>query len=293
MVKHLKPLPNCTLSLSQIQQCFDQEARILDRLGRWHSQIPTLLAYFQEEEQIYQVEEYIKGKNLEDWYMQGHCLSVEVAIDLLKQVLAILHDVHNQNIIHQDVKPSNLIWQEDGRIALIDFGAACDLSRKESIEPEKTIAIGTIGYMPDEQQKGQPQFNSDLYALGVCIIQLLVGLPLQQLSFDSATDDRRWQRHLEQDYPALVAILEKNGETGLPCPVPISRRSVDGTAIAIHRAGFPPTAKPREASQPNLKFSTPSAIQACSGVDSNGAVGRRLLPLCRRFENHAAAAPMG
>ncbi|MBF2046889.1 MAG: serine/threonine protein kinase [Elainella sp. C42_A2020_010] len=214
VVKRLSMSAGSTISPEKARQLFETEARVLNRLGRQYSQIPTLFAYCHEQDQVYQVEEYIRGENLDSWFTQGHCLSPDAAADLLRKVLPILDHIHRHDVIHQDIKPSNLIRQEDGDITLIDFGAACDLAEiYESCDPQVTqiIAIGTPGYMPEEQQIGYSQFNSDLYALGVSVIQLLTGIRPQQFQTDPATGELDWQiylRHRSID-PGLVAILNQ------------------------------------------------------------------------------------
>lgn len=214
VVKHLKLSSGSTISLEKAKYLFETGARVLDRLGRQYPQIPTLLAYCHEQDQVYQVEEYIKGENLEAWFAQGCYLSSEAAIDLLKKILPVLEYIHCHHVIHRDIKPSNLIRREDGDIVLIDFGAACDLAevhKNYHAQVSQAITIGTPGYMPDEQQAGYPQFNSDLYALGVSVIQLLTGVRPQQFQVNPVNGELNWQVYLRQRSvnPGLVAILSQ------------------------------------------------------------------------------------
>jgi serine/threonine protein kinase len=214
VVKWLRPSPRSTISIEKAQQLFETEARVLDRLGRHHTQIPTLFAYCHEQDQVYLIQDYIKGENLESWFTQGHCLSSDAAIILLRKILPTLQYVHHHDVIHRDVKPSNLICREDGDIALIDFGAACDqieTRKKRDLNKRDEVLIGTVGYMPDEQQKGCSQFNSDLYALGITVIQLLTGVHPQQLQIDPTTGELNWQIYLTQSSiePRLIMILNQ------------------------------------------------------------------------------------
>lgn len=214
VVKRLHPPRNSTISIEQAGQLFEIEARSLERLGTGCSRIPTLLAYCHEQSNSYLVEEYIKGENLEAKFSRGYHFSPEEIIHLLKEVLQTLEYVHYHKIIHCDIKPSNLVQRENYDIALIDFGAAQDLSRaedKQSAVENYPLAIGTFGYMPEEQKKGCPQFSSDLYALGISVIQLLTGILPQQLQFDAASGELDWHSHLP-DWrlsPRLVAILDQ------------------------------------------------------------------------------------
>lgn len=214
VVKYLKPSPNSTISLETAQQLFEAEARVLDHLGRNCSQIPTLLAYCQEQNQAYQIQDYIEGDNLGDWIIQEQWITPEQALELLLQVLPTLVYIHSHNVIHHDVKPSNLIRrQSDHSIVLIDFGAARleseAFSRADTDDHEAAFVIGTPGYMPDEQKMGKSRFDSDLYALGMSVIHLMTGVHPRQLESDPISGELDWQAYLIDDDldPKFAAIL--------------------------------------------------------------------------------------
>jgi serine/threonine protein kinase len=220
VVKCLSVSSGSAISLKTAQQLFETEARILDQLGRQHPQIPTLYAYCHEHEYVYQVQEYIDGESLRSWVGQGRQLSGDAGIELLREILPVLDYIHSHRVIHRDIKPSNLIRRRrDGKIVLIDFGAACLLSETDTqTEPESDdtpIAIGTPGYMPDEQHLGMSQMNSDLYSLGILIIQLLTGVQPHQFQQDLISGELNWQTHLPQQSRSFIvnsglgAILEQ------------------------------------------------------------------------------------
>ncbi|NEQ24247.1 MAG: protein kinase [Microcoleus sp. SIO2G3] len=189
---------------------FDTEARILDALGQQHDQIPTLFAYCQESDETYQVQEYIDGENLGGWIARKRRLSAQGAIELLLDLLPVVDYIHSHGVIHRDIKPSNLIQRRsDGKVVLIDFGAAYHDSSQEA-EAETALEIGTPGYMPDEQQRGHASFSSDLYALGLSVINLLTGIAPSKLEFDEITGTLDWQSHLRESLdPRLIAILDR------------------------------------------------------------------------------------
>ena len=214
VVKLLHPPLNSVISIEQVRQLFEIEARSLERLGTGCSHIPTLLAYSHEQSNSYLVEEYIKGENLEAKFNRGCHFSTAETIHLLKEVLKTLEYVHYHRIIHCDIKPSNLIQRENYNIALIDFGAAHYLDGgQDQRSPVESypLAIGTFGYMPEEQKKGCPQFGSDLYALGISVIQLITGVLPQQLQVDSASGELGWHSYLPDWSPdlGLVKILDR------------------------------------------------------------------------------------
>lgn len=216
VVKCLKLSRSNTISPDAAQQLFDTEARLLEKLGQNHSQIPTLFAYCHEQDQIYLVQEFVEGENLSGWLKQKKRFTPEGAIDLLLEVLPVLDYIHSQRVIHRDIKPSNLIRRHrDGKFVLIDFGAACFLPEStSSTQPESDdtpFAIGTPGYMPDEQHLGMSQLNSDLYALGAVVIHLLTGVHPRQFEQDLISGELNWRGHLPDKSiePKLIDILDR------------------------------------------------------------------------------------
>ena len=177
VIKEITPSPS--LSSQQNRNRFEDEARALYTLGN-HPQIPQLFARFVEEERFYLVQEYIKGQNLKDKFAAGYRLSAFELIDFLLDILEVLQFVHQHNRIHLDLKPANLIQREqDGKLVVIDFGSTKEIATLEYTPKEgirTTIAVGTPGYMPAEQLSCNPQYNSDIYALGIVAIQAITGL---------------------------------------------------------------------------------------------------------------------
>ncbi|WP_293070037.1 tetratricopeptide repeat protein [Okeania sp. SIO2B3] len=184
VVKQLRAPGNSYTIVRTAHRLFKQEAEILEKLGR-HEQIPLLLAYFEENNQFYLVEEFIPGTPLNKEIIPGQPWQEKEVIKLLLEILEILVFVHENDVIHRDVNPSNLIRrQPDAKLVLIDFGSVKEVSHRiavENGEVQRTIATGTPSYMPIEQFQGIPQFNSDLYAVGMIGIQALTGIPSSEL----------------------------------------------------------------------------------------------------------------
>jgi serine/threonine protein kinase len=111
--------------------------------------------------------------------------------------LEILSFVHQQNVIHRDLKPHNLMRRRsDGKLVLIDFGAVKEVSAMQvnsQGNTSLTVGIGTPGYMPDEQANGKPKLCSDVYAVGMLGIQALTGLSPSQLGSDPNTGEIIWR----------------------------------------------------------------------------------------------------
>lgn len=179
VVKQLKPVVSNTEALQVAKRLFECEAETLYRLGI-HDQIPRLLAHFEQDGEFYLVQEFIEGQPLNQEIISGKQLNESEVISLLKNILQVLAYVHQQNVIHRDIKLANLIRRSnDRKIILIDFGAVKEVSYQAAETHEQTsitVAIGTPGYMPSEQQFGQPHFSSDIYAVGIVCLQVLTGL---------------------------------------------------------------------------------------------------------------------
>ena len=127
-------------------------------------------------------------------------------------ILNVLEFVHLHQVIHRDIKPSNLIRrQHDGKMILIDFGAVKEIRNQivnDSEQSEITVAIGTKGYMPNEQSAGKPRFNSDIYALGIVAIQALTGLRPSKLGEDPNTGEILWRDKIQVS-DGLANIIDK------------------------------------------------------------------------------------
>lgn len=215
LLKYLNP-PN-PASLEQARNKFALEAQVLNDLN--HPQIPTLYDKFQENQKDYLVEEYIKGDNLEE-IAKNHIFIETEVIQILNDVLNILNYLFQKNIIHRDIKPANLIKREsDGKIFLIDYGTVKQVSTLNS-----TIMAGTAGYMPQEQIAGNPQFVSDIYALGMTAIQLLTGENPINLS---SSENEVICQNLAQFNPHLARILTK-----MVRRIPLARYSIANDVIA-------------------------------------------------------------
>ncbi|WP_066379113.1 bifunctional serine/threonine-protein kinase/formylglycine-generating enzyme family protein [Anabaena sp. CA = ATCC 33047] len=190
---------------------FEKEAAILERLGK-HPQIPQLLAHFNQNDNLYIVQEFIEGQDLSREIIPGKRLSEGYVTKLLYDALEVLSFVHNQGVIHRDIKPQNLMRRkQDGQIILIDFGAVKELTTfmlNAQGKLKTSVLIGTTGYISYEQFRGKPCFASDIYALGIIAIQALTGLLPSQLDEDPQTDEIIWQNQAQVS-DSLAEVLTK------------------------------------------------------------------------------------
>ncbi|WP_017294442.1 serine/threonine-protein kinase [Geminocystis herdmanii] len=167
-------------------QMFKEEVTRLKMLNSY-VQIPQLIDFIKQENRYYIIQEFIDGENLEDELIKEGVFNEEIIIKLLKNVLAILKEVHLLNIIHRDIKPQNIIRRIDNQtFYLVDFGASKLLDKEDKCKT--ATVIGSAEYVAPEQARGKTVFASDLYSLGVTCIHLLTN----RSSFDLIDLNNQW-----------------------------------------------------------------------------------------------------
>ncbi|MFM6746425.1 MAG: protein kinase domain-containing protein [Dolichospermum sp.] len=205
VVKRLKIFANPS-AFDTVKRLFDTEAETLYKLGN-HEQIPQLFAHFEENQEFYLVQELVDGHDLTEEIQPGRKFTETEVIEILREILEILVYVHQEGVIHRDIKPSNLMRRKsDGKIVMIDFGAVKQITTSFN-KGQKTISIGTEGYMPVEQDLGNPKLCSDIYAVGMIGIQALTGIYPHLLGKDK-NGEVLWQNHVNTS-PELAKILNK------------------------------------------------------------------------------------
>jgi serine/threonine protein kinase, bacterial len=213
VVKKLHPVSYHPQIYPLIKERFQREAAILEDLGSHSDRIPTLYAYFEENNDFYLVQELIEGMTLTDTIQSQSSFSESYVRDFLVNFLPILDYVHQKHIIHRDIKPDNIIIrQSDQKPVLIDFGAvkeAIATTMSSSGSPQTSIAIGTRGFMSSEQAAGRPVYSSDLFATGLTAIYLLTGKQPQDIETNNYTGEILWKQYVPQVSPTLAVVLDK------------------------------------------------------------------------------------
>ncbi|MCC5657360.1 serine/threonine-protein kinase [Nostoc sp. XA010] len=212
VIKQFVPQFEGTAALEKATELFKQEAKRLYDLGE-HPQIPRLIAYFEQDKRLYLVQELIQGQNLLQELQQQGAFSEEKIKQLLTDLLPILKFIHERGVIHRDIKPENIMRRLDGKLILIDFGVSKQIT-KTFVGVGTTV--GTPGYTPLEQMRGQVFPASDLYSLGVTCIRLLTQCLPQIDTCDELYDALKgswvWRERLPQGQsvtPQLGQVLDK------------------------------------------------------------------------------------
>jgi serine/threonine-protein kinase len=159
---------------AQLRERFRNEARAVARLN--HPAIVTIFDYDdQDPVGAYIAMEYVQGCALDEYVKQRPELHLEDAVSAMQQVLAGLGYAHGKDVVHRDVKPSNLLVTRDGLVKITDFGIA-------RIGPRSTtqtgLLVGTPQYMaPEQYMGGAVDHRCDIHAAGAVLYELLTGSP--------------------------------------------------------------------------------------------------------------------
>ena len=150
---------------------FAQEAQIVVDLR--HPHIITILDFGFDDQTPYLMMDYVSGGSLRAKHPRGAQLPLAQVVAYTRQAADALQYAHNHHIIHQDVKPENMLLSERGELILADFGLALIQESAASLSTQN--GAGTPCYMAPEQLRGKPCFASDQYALAICVYEWLCG----------------------------------------------------------------------------------------------------------------------
>lgn len=146
------------------------EARIAMQLS--HTHIVRLFNFARLNGRYLLVMEYVRGQTLQELLDAAEKLSIRTVMQLAKVCGTALDYAHRHGVLHNDLKPANILLSDDGVLKIIDFGIACLVGRTNT----PGWLVGTPEYMSPEQLRGTPlNAQTDVYAVGVILYQLLTG----------------------------------------------------------------------------------------------------------------------
>lgn len=171
---------------------FEVEQQILQVLEGPH--IPRFVAAGDLETMPYLVMEYVKGKTLDHWVEKATKISTAEICQLGTSVALAMHSLHQQNAVHLDLKPANIIIKDNGNAVLLDFGLSYHAHYPDLLAEQLRKAVGSPAWISPEQVvgvRGDPR--SDIFALGVILYQLLTGeLPFGEPATTGGLRQRLW-----------------------------------------------------------------------------------------------------
>ena len=192
VVKILRP--EITANPKALARCLEEFA-LVERIQSRH--VARIFGHGNFEGQAYLVMEFFEGNDLNK-RLDGKPLAPVEALRLLRELMFALGDIHEKGILHRDLKPQNLMFRNDGSLAIVDFGIAKDIGAADRTGHGEVL--GTPRYMSPEQVQGRAlDLRTDIYSAGVLLFQMLTGTHL----FDGETAVEIALHHINTPPPAL------------------------------------------------------------------------------------------
>lgn len=177
---------------------FQREALAVTELV--HPNIVNVYDVDEENGMQFIVMEYVKGpdRNLKEYIQNHYPIPLTKVIDIMEQILSAVSLAHRQGIIHRDLKPQNILMDERGTVKIADFGIAIALS-ETSITQTNTL-LGSVHYLSPEQARGgMATRQSDIYALGIILYELLTG----NVPFEGESAVSIALKHFQEELPSV------------------------------------------------------------------------------------------
>ncbi|MCU0541507.1 MAG: protein kinase [Oscillatoriaceae cyanobacterium Prado104] len=211
VLKEFAPSNTKPEALQKARELFIREAKILDKCN--HRQIPEFVEWFEDNDRLFIVQEFVNGKTYWDLRLQGQTFAEKDIVQWLRDILEVLEYIHGKGIIHRDISPDNIMLpQGKSKPVLIDFGVVKYaetqlISSGGFASSSQPTQVGKVAYAPSEQLRGGECYpNSDLYALAVTAIVLLTGKEPNTLrNYDG---DWEWRSHVNVS-DKLAIIVDK------------------------------------------------------------------------------------
>lgn len=179
---------------------FQREALSATSLN--HPNIVSIYDVGEDEGMHYLVMEYVKGMTLKQYITEYAPLAPTKCVEIMKQLTSAIATAHQNQIIHRDIKPQNILMDEEGNVKVTDFGIAMALT--ETSFTKTNSVLGTVHYLSPEQARGgMTTKKSDIYSLGILLYELLTG----ELPFSGESAVSIALKHLQAETPSVRAIV--------------------------------------------------------------------------------------
>lgn len=175
---------------------FKREALSVSNLS--HPNIVEVYDVGEEDGNYYIVMEYIEGKTLKQLLQKRGALTLTEVIDIMSQLTDGLSHAHEAYIIHRDIKPQNIMIEDNGLIKITDFGIAMALNSTQLTQTNSVM--GSVHYLPPEQAQGKGStIKSDIYSLGILMYELLTG----SVPYKGDTAVEIALKHMKEKLPSI------------------------------------------------------------------------------------------
>ena len=173
---------------------FNREAKAVTSLS--HPNIVSI--YDVENEFYYLILEYVEGMTLKDYMIKNPRIPIETIVHIAKQIAAGLSHAHQNGIIHRDIKPQNILMNENLTCKITDFGIA--RAYGDTTLTQTNQMLGTVYYLSPEQARGNvATAQSDIYSLGILIFEMITG----QIPFKGESAVAIALKHLQEELPDI------------------------------------------------------------------------------------------
>lgn len=178
---------------------FQREANAASKLN--HPNVVDVYDVGESEGRHYIVMEYVRGRTLKQLISQRGALDKEEAVDIMIQLTSAVQHAHENNIIHRDIKPQNVLVKDDGTVKITDFGIA--LAHDAVQLTQSDAVLGSAHYLAPETTRGEQATNQiDIYALGIVFYELLRG----SVPFKGDNPVQIAMKHLREEIPSIRAF---------------------------------------------------------------------------------------
>ena len=180
---------------------FNREAKAVTSLS--HPNIVSIYDVENEGEFYYLILEYVEGMTLKDYMVKNPRIPIETIVHIAKQIAAGLSHAHQNGIIHRDIKPQNILMNENLTCKITDFGIA--RAYGDTTLTQTNQMLGTVYYLSPEQARGNvATAQSDIYSLGILIFEMITG----QIPFKGESAVAIALKHLQEELPDIDKYRE-------------------------------------------------------------------------------------
>ena len=212
VIKVFEPIVQKLKIARWIEREFQKEAKRLKQLSLNNPHLPEIYTYSCDFQVYYIVRELIEGETLEEKVKSNGKFSTQMVREILLKLLIVLDYLHQEQVIHQNIKPENIILRDEDNIPIsIDFGNIKQIVSTYGFYGNKQIfsADNIYGYAPAEQALGKAVPASDLYSLGLTAVYLLTARKPIELAIDAKSNSFQLPEEVVASDPNLAEIISR------------------------------------------------------------------------------------